>query len=1442
MKVSDRPYAGNWSEDFVNKYRKTRSWTPDAIVTFNGETTLPGCPTCRNKIDFSRFITTVSASGGVDGSNGCDISLKIPWAYGDSVYKDGKFILVSGIEVFVYYRGFFQVKDLALKADNIDLENGETLSAPDAEIRPYYPVFHGVISGVEVSLTDGAYDVTISTRNMLSFWDNQQINTQQGYFAADPTMSRGSVNLRGHVYTGMTPHQVIYDLFLDAGGSAEGTGFALSKKSNIKARSGTGPQLYSLMIRYLEQRFKNGMYGLRMYGASGRMYSAIETQVLANKAITKSEKSAEFREVVTIQNKPYSEPKSKEISFNRLVKAGMIAFEHNNATNGRVQRTMDARYLAKVGEKDKTGLSVFSLKPFVPDLGSFGQVQFFESNMESKKSIADRVCEATGYEFYQDMDGDLVFKPPMYNMDTSTDRVYNIYREDCIDISFSHAEPEATYVTMKGSHFRNFQGAAPTGEWGVKGVYVDYALVAKYGWKGQDFDSSFYNTARQAYYAAAVELDKQNKTTEGCSVTIPLRPEIKAGYPVYIEENDCFYYIESVNHSFSYGGSCTTSLTLTCQRKKFIPPGDSTVKYGDDPARAVDLGRTELPERYIYKRYDRTDEGNRQINAQSQDSDVAYKKITGFPNVVMAFDHQNLSPSMLYFTPDFQNIGGKGTKERELYRNMIINEGIRLGVLNVENGNDIRKGPWFLMIPSSDGSSPRKVSLPLEGNDIAGSNELKKASDRSNLAAKKAAKAIGKGGHSSKVEKARKKEADRLESVQTNLQKAVGTAGVYGEAGEGNPTGSSSTATILDLIYLIQSPQGRNPSNSPLQNLMSALTDKKSSFVPKAQGYFRYYSSSHPSPEHQGPDLFEYNKDKQGDVPELVFNDNVPDTIRDNVVKAKPDGDGDTVMFGNDSDARQQVVRGLMTKTMYSNGLEYVPTKDITSLSFQVSGSFSLTETDGPIVKVSQVWYQRNYALGTEYWDTLYRTVRTTLYKIKNFNKDTKAGTIIERFFNVKADQKIDKLKVPLIRKDFPVANWDSPEAIQYFAEGTEITVGTNESLEELGIKYPSTAKRGRANKVIVNSNGLASHFASVILYALRKATKENFKKAYTLSTWETLTEDEQVKLVEALRVFVNKKVTLKLGIPLTQRITLVSNTYKVEGKKKNQITTPIFPISDARGYEVFGAYQYGRGLSPARGTLFDALLRQDPSQVFTPQELDDVMRDLDKKTPKGKFETKSRFRERLKERYINRIMSMSEEDRDRLKVGLGLDAEVRDTDENPIKEEASLLANRLMNRSDEQIISNIPSALSEIYPSEDGNEVCECRIHSTDAILLEGSLDLDNFLEIENPALRGIRNMTEKKAVEWREQQIALRGENIERVSPEQRGSFATSSGVGGGFDFNNRGNNRLLTSFTEINEDADNLQISFSNPFEEAVSSASDQAKALKAAATRLGGDDND
>ena len=71
-------------------------------------------------------------------------------------------------------------------------------------------------------------------------------------------------------------------------------------------------------------------------------------------------------------------------------------------------------------------------------------------------SLANQVKEKIGYEFYQDLDGDLIFKPPMYNMDTSNDRVYRINREDTLSISYEHNEPEYTYVVCSGGSLQEY--------------------------------------------------------------------------------------------------------------------------------------------------------------------------------------------------------------------------------------------------------------------------------------------------------------------------------------------------------------------------------------------------------------------------------------------------------------------------------------------------------------------------------------------------------------------------------------------------------------------------------------------------------------------------------------------------------------------------------------------------------------------------------------------------------------------------------------------------------------------------------------------------------------------------------------------------------------------------------------------------------------------------
>ena len=185
-------------------------------------------------------------------------------------------------------------------------------------------------------------------------------------------------------------------------------------------------------------------------------------------------------------------------------------------------------------------LDVNALQAFPTDIGSYGQVNLWESTYESKMDIATAVTNVCGYEFYQDADGDLVFKPPLYNLDTSSSRVYRIEPEDIVSINFTEAEPNATYVIIKGGVFQNLKGVVDQSEFGVRSTYVDYKLVAQFGWKEASLESSYYNNAKSAYYFAINYLDRQNAGTNGCTITIPLRPEIRPGYPVYIPHIDFF--------------------------------------------------------------------------------------------------------------------------------------------------------------------------------------------------------------------------------------------------------------------------------------------------------------------------------------------------------------------------------------------------------------------------------------------------------------------------------------------------------------------------------------------------------------------------------------------------------------------------------------------------------------------------------------------------------------------------------------------------------------------------------------------------------------------------------------------------------------------------------------------------------------------------------------
>ena len=307
------------------------------------------------------------------------------------------------------------------------------------------------------------------------------------------------MRLDGHVYTDMTPHQIIFDLFRDSGGSMDGLEWVFSSSGNQKAKSALGGSQYSQTLRYWENRFAAGLYGLRMYGASGAMFTSMQTAFFGDPD-AKKRKGKELRTIIKGQHNITASQKT--VKGGTLNASRILGVSEKDSVTGKMTAVADIQLQQEVSDdgKDSFGLLSTELKAFITDLGALGNVELFQTSYESKQGIADTVAEKVGYEFYQDVDGDLVFKPPMYNLDTRDSRIYRIKREDVLDISFENQEPEYTYAVCKGSMFRNFAGLPMEGTWGVKGTYVDYRLVAKYGWKPLEFDTTFFNTARSAFF------------------------------------------------------------------------------------------------------------------------------------------------------------------------------------------------------------------------------------------------------------------------------------------------------------------------------------------------------------------------------------------------------------------------------------------------------------------------------------------------------------------------------------------------------------------------------------------------------------------------------------------------------------------------------------------------------------------------------------------------------------------------------------------------------------------------------------------------------------------------------------------------------------------------------------------------------------------------------
>lgn len=645
--VENRPYAGTWK---LNN-RQVVKYTPDALVFLNGDTSLPGCPRCRGRIRIQDYVTALSVEAGTSPtSHSATITLNLPRVTGQQVFIDGYNVLRPGLEVNIFMRGYFQVRGMFkhLKdpqnpdesgnpgqlGSNFDFPNpteNDRLDLAKFSTYPYYPVFHGVVTQVNYDYSDGFYTGSLQCASLLHFWQYQNIASTSAWLAQDkkPNNDPARPTLQGHNFNNMHPFGIIYTLYKDVAGAATGVEFALDEASNLDPTVQSGAaQVYDQVTLYWSQRFKTRIQNLRMYGTTGRLYNA------AQQAWFKDASSRDVDGVLT--SSTYNDPTTTRTEFDPTSARWSTAKALGLTSGG-----SDLVYSPLINKDGELfNLSVLDMFAFSQAISELGVGNVFQSTYQTKMDVAQSVMEITGYEFYQDVDGDLVFKPPFWNLDTSTNRYYRLEDQDLINISFTEKEPTATFIIVRGTWFQGVSDIVPnTDSTGKRALYIDYKLVAQFGWRpAPTLDITYATDPKVLFWIGVARLDMLNVDTFSASATIPIRPEMRPGYPVFVPFADSYYYISQLSHSFSFGGVCTTNLVLVCKRSKFHAPGELREPSGTESAiDLIKLDRPDLPPRPL-RAYD-----ERFVTGEGKVTGVP--RLVGFPNVVLALDPQKINPN-----------------------------------------------------------------------------------------------------------------------------------------------------------------------------------------------------------------------------------------------------------------------------------------------------------------------------------------------------------------------------------------------------------------------------------------------------------------------------------------------------------------------------------------------------------------------------------------------------------------------------------------------------------------------------------------------------------------------------------------------------------------------------------------------------------------------------
>lgn len=520
--------------------RNVLKLAPDAFITINDATTqkvVAPMEAIGSKTSDSRGgISTINVSCAVNPAGASRATIEVIAPQYKGLHEDYYITNPNGTRTNV----FTPMMEIKIYMKGRFLEE-EYKYAPR-----YYPVFWGMIVSVQENYASGAYTFTLTCEDLLCWWKYQKIALTSSVIMA--FYGGAGMDRFPSVFKNMSPWEIIVSLFtdtffmeVDTTGQPRRFNFVFPQVSNIyqqadikNLRETWGP-FSNNVIDYWNTRFG---FGVPSNGTPQQVAASISNIPLEMYGMRGA------------------------ISWD-TIKSRMISFL-DPANNGKGTQSDD---------KAKLDLDFGMLAKVQPyglfDLYGDGS----EPLMLSKLEIANAICEKVNMEFFVDTNGNFIFKPPLYNLDVATGNVpyYKVGPEEIINFNTNFdSNAIVNYLVVTGP-LRQQLGLEAIG------LHADFESIKKFGIRSDQIAISYGRNGQQLKMIAVAEMTRRNGQAYTASLSMPLRPEMRLGYPVYLPHIDTFYYVTGVSHSYTYGSAATTDLSLQYRRERVFEDGTSSL-------------------------------------------------------------------------------------------------------------------------------------------------------------------------------------------------------------------------------------------------------------------------------------------------------------------------------------------------------------------------------------------------------------------------------------------------------------------------------------------------------------------------------------------------------------------------------------------------------------------------------------------------------------------------------------------------------------------------------------------------------------------------------------------------------------------------------------------------------------------------------------------------